>query len=375
VHFGIDMPQYWFDPLGGRFGLGTADICSRVEKVVLEEWGVTEAEWDDDQRRRHRYLDSEATHHSHGSYPRSDDLRFYLSYHAMLVVAGQLLAEVPLPPAEDEWDTFQHWLQGHSLSRLDGGWLADRRDPEPLETVDWPTTIDHNDWRWTVSREDFDKHLSPSSGMVIAAGRWTTCVEPRREEVEISSALVSAGTARALLRARQTSTDFRRDPPLPTAGRDQEIQEPAFHLTGWVVDRDRSDALDRFDPWAADIHFPQLTPAPFVREQLKLVGDKEQRFWSMPNCSLPALISRVWASDPADRRDDREVNHGRRLEIEICCVKKLLESSDMCLIFEVAIQRRLSSTYQRSEDDDSVKYPPPYTRYYLLGQDGKFATL
>ena len=36
------------------------------------------------------------THYSHSSYPRVDDLFFYLSYHAMMVVAGKLLATIPV---------------------------------------------------------------------------------------------------------------------------------------------------------------------------------------------------------------------------------------------------------------------------------------
>ena len=42
------------------------------------------------------------THHSHGSYPRVDDQRFYHSYHAMMVVAGKLLAATPVHHDPDD---------------------------------------------------------------------------------------------------------------------------------------------------------------------------------------------------------------------------------------------------------------------------------
>lgn len=375
LHFGIDMPKYWFDRLGSRFGLGEDDMCIRVEKVILERWGISEERWDDDQRHRHKYIDAEATRHSHGSYPRADDLRFYYSYHAMMVVAGELLEAIPLPAPDDEWDTFQHWLDGHSLTRRDNRWISDRRDPEPFDYVDWSGLEDHDLWRWSVSRDDFERVLLPGGDMIVAAGRWVACAEPRREEIDISSVLVSAESAHALLRARQTSPDFQRDPPLPGAGREHELQESGFELKGWVVDHDKDSSLDQFDPWAADIRYPPLRPAAFVRKDMGLESDDEHRYWARPDVEVAELTSRTWGHLPAYRRDDREVNHGRRLEASMNILQGLVSNSGKCLIFEVSIHRRLSSIYQRSDDDDCVQYPAPYTRYFLLNADGTFTTV
>lgn len=374
LHFGIDMPQYWFDRLGSPFGISTTGTCARVEKVILEQWGVTKVRWNDDQRSRHRYIDPEDTSHSHGSYPKADDLRFYLSYHAMMVVAGELLVEIPLLPAEDEWDTFQYWLGDHSLTRPDDRWLSDRRDPDPREIRDWSAISEHNDWPWSISRNDFDRALLPAANTVIAAGHWVTCEEPRREEVSISSALVSVDSARALLYTRQTSSDFQREQSLPYVGWSQESEVPGFELKGWVINRDRRDSLDRFDPWTGDIHFPPLNPAAFACTLLKLDADDEQRHWRQQGHSSVELNSRVWGNTPTHRRDDREVNHGRRLEASRNILQQLLERSGMSLVFAVSIRRRISTTYLRS-DEDCVKYPAAYIRYYLLEKDGKFASL
>lgn len=48
----------------------------------------------------------------------------------MMVVAGELLAT--MPPIQDPdypTDHFTDWMAYHGLSRVDGNWLVDRRDP------------------------------------------------------------------------------------------------------------------------------------------------------------------------------------------------------------------------------------------------------
>jgi hypothetical protein len=64
--------------------------------VITTDWRHTgQNAWDEDERaRRGLYRDGEAIY-SHSSYPLTDDLSFYLSYHAMFTVAARLLAKVP----------------------------------------------------------------------------------------------------------------------------------------------------------------------------------------------------------------------------------------------------------------------------------------
>src|SRR5262249_40996080 len=89
--FRYDMSQYWFASLGDCFAQTSSDIEEQVEKVIRDEWNLREnGHWGRDERARRGLFRDSASYHSHGSYPRVDDLNFYLSYHAMMTVAGKL---------------------------------------------------------------------------------------------------------------------------------------------------------------------------------------------------------------------------------------------------------------------------------------------
>ena len=127
--FDYDMSRYWFEALADLFAVSSSDIEIEAEKIICDEWRLSEnGHWDQDERaRRGIYIDREP-YHSHGSYPRTDNLNFYLSYHAMMIVAGKLLAAVPLHQDPDDPDNeFSCWLRRHTLTRQNGFWLFDRR--------------------------------------------------------------------------------------------------------------------------------------------------------------------------------------------------------------------------------------------------------
>jgi hypothetical protein len=118
--FGIDIGPYWFAPLGRCFAKSEDEITIEAEQV-LKRWGYSNyGRWDDDERWRRKIFKDMETSHSHGSYPSTDDLCFYLSYHAMMVVAGKLLASSSVHRDPDEVENaFQNWF--------DGSWAHPRR--------------------------------------------------------------------------------------------------------------------------------------------------------------------------------------------------------------------------------------------------------
>ena len=374
LHFGIDMPPYWFDPLASRFGMQGARLCIDIEKVILHRWRVSKAQWDDDQRHSRRLFDREDSYATHGSHPVAEDLHFYFTYHGLMAVAAELVDTVPMAPLDHDWDTFDYWMRGHLLTRKDGRWVADRRDPAPLESSDGVDQSSNQDWQWLVSYDAFEQVFRPSVNTFVVYGRWLLCAGPRREQMAVHSALVSPETAHALLRAMQTSGNPRGGMPLPRAGDERaETSEAGFELLGWVVSEDRDMAIDEHDPWAADVHFPPLRPADFVSEMLDLTADAEQRQWVKGGGGV-ALRSLTWNKPNArSRRDDTEVDHGRRLQASSEALLEMLNKTGKSMIFEVSITRRLSSNYYRPEDDTCVKYPDPYTRYFVLNKHGNLS--
>ena len=375
--FDYDISRYWFEDLGNYFAKNISDIENEAEKVIRDDWHLLEnGYWDRDERARRGYFRNLEARHSHGTYPRTDNLNFYLSYHAMMIVAGKLLASVSLhQDPSDAYDKFEYWLNGHLLSRQDGYWLADRRDPRPLEWPSWKDQKQEDDWRWSVCLSDFDRFLGISEDRLTLWGNWNTVFGQREETVHISSALVAPDRSAALLAALQTATNPR-DYCIPGAGNNLEIDESGFQLKGWVEDRPGNNALDKFDPWAGDIRYPPLKPATFVRDLLRLEGDKEFRVWQFQTEGMlkEGLWSQVWGS--GRRRDHEEEDEcGSRLQASRIFVTEFLGKMNMDLIVEVQIERRIRRDYYERSKDDSLEYVPPYFRLFVLKADGRTCSL
>ncbi|NWN82676.1 MAG: hypothetical protein HLX48_06765 [Halomonas sp.] len=374
-YFGIDMGPYWFEPLGRCFGISQGEVERRARDVIRLEWGfLGTSRWDDDQRARRGIFKDRDTRHSHGSYPRTDNLHFYLSYHAMMVVAGQLLATLPLhEDPEDTWGDFPDWLSRHDLLREDGGWLADRRDPVPLEWADWKDETSTEDWRWSLTSDDFDKILYGSGDKINVWGYWNAVSGQRTEAVRITSALVSTNRSQALLRALQTATNSH-DYRIPDACDDGEISQGEFRLRGWVVQEEVDSGIDRQDPWAGEIRFPPIQPAKFVKELMGLKPDAERRSWTTvtEGSAEPVLWSHTWGHL---QDDDEERESGQCFKASISFIRQLLNASGTDLIVEVEVDRRQRySRFSYREDEAWPSYMSPYAKLFLIRGDGSVHT-
>jgi hypothetical protein len=75
----------------------------------------------------------------------------------MLTVASKLLVTMPVVNNSDSYeedDVWNEWLHRHSLTRNDGYWLYDRRDPIPLYKRNFVNTRDPY-WYEQVTNDDF----------------------------------------------------------------------------------------------------------------------------------------------------------------------------------------------------------------------------
>src|SRR5690606_9319983 len=141
-HFGLDIDSYWYEPLGRVFHISENQIEDLAANVIVNEWGLGDKNgYNDDPRviLWNRSNNDRETWHDHGTYPRTDNLDFYLSYHAMLVVAARLIQKMTVIITRDDSDDepWSYWLSRHLLTRTDGKWLADCRDPLPLNRPLW----------------------------------------------------------------------------------------------------------------------------------------------------------------------------------------------------------------------------------------------
>ena len=378
--FDYDMSRYWFESLGRCFAKGSSDVEVEAEKVICDDWSLSgNGYWNSDERHRRNIFQDRETWHSQVSYPKTDDLSFYLSYHAMMIVAGKLLATAPRHQDPDDPDNeFEEWLKRHLLSRQDGHWLADRRDPVPLEWPGWKNEKQEDNWRWSIRRSDFGRVFGLDENKLNLSGYWNTVSGRREETVHISSALVMSDRSFALLRALQTATNSR-DYRIPDAGDELEIDEAGFRLKGWVEYRDSETRLDEFDPWAGAIRYPPLKPAKFVRDLLQLKADKECRVWQIETEGVrkEVLWAQIWGSDQNQDNQYYETKgeRGRRLQASYAFIAELLGKANMDLIVEVQIERRIIRDRYERRKGGYPEYVPPYHRIFVLRADGRTYSL
>jgi len=375
-YFGIDIGPYWYAPLGRRFAWSQAAIETEALDVIRKDFGYTgTSRWNDDPRVRRHLYEERHTDHSHGSYPRADSLHFYYAYHAMMIVAGRLLATTPLHrhPRYDEGDTFAEWLDGHDLTRSDGRWLWDRRDPTPLEKGTWlEREKEHTDYR-RVTDMDFQEALGNGDRLNLW-GYWTEADHRREQSTSIHSALVSPDKSEALLRALASTRNVH-DYAIPSAGSDMEIDEASFELKGWVADRDGERELDRFDRWAGGITFPPPRPAQFIVDGMRLHTDSDLRVWNDQSESW-VMESQVWGHfDEARRHEGGNPERGSRLQVSTAFAASMLSELDRDLIIEVQIERhRRHQPYESGDSDDDERIKTT-AKLYLLRRDGKCRSL
>ena len=341
--FSYDFDRYWYGPPSEIFGITTGQFEDRALKWVeyfKGAYSTASGRWDDDpRRRRHVYRDQE-TWHSHGSYPKVDDLTFYLSYHAMFCTVGELLAERPMVARRWESDGLSDWTRSHLPSRKDGLWLVDRRDLALVEPMHQPDEIDREDWRWSVSPEDFERALwdAGDPGVLNVYGYWKRSDGLKEEAIRIQSALATPDTLLALVRALQTA-NATHELYIPDAGDQRGIRRPGFKLTGWVADIDSESGIDRFDPLAGKIRYPELRPSRAIERLFGLKAHDDRRTWSIDkDGDEPVMWSRLWGNW-GDKRGEQGTEYGRRLSARLGFVLDLLKRVNRDLVVSVEIER------------------------------------
>ena len=375
LSFGIDFGPSWFRPLGSCFAQSPKALATMASAVIRDDWRIGDGlKYAEDQRAKMGIYRYPETGHSHGSYPKVDDLGFYLSYHAMMVVASQLLATVPLCPDDDELYEFSRWLRRHDVTRGDDGWLFDRRDPFPFSRPAWMLDAEsHVDWQWSVKRDDFAEVLFESNGRLNLWGHWNWTDRDRDEVFSVTSGLVPQDRSEALLRALQTANDPM-DFYVPDAGDHREVASGDYQLRGWIEVFDGDNGIDEFDPWGAKICCPAPAPARYVRKRLGLESDEESRVWQRQQDGEP--VNSVWAQTwkrEGRHRDDIDEG-GSRLQASLPFVLSLLQELQQEMIVEVQISRKLRRPSYSNEPYDH-QYVPSNSKLFLIKTSGEIVTI
>ncbi len=87
----------------------------------------------------------------------------------------------------------------------------------------------------------------------------------------------------------------------------------------------------------------------------------------------PVLWSQIWVT--FRERDDREEEKGRRFQGTCSFINDFLAEMKMDLIVEVAIERNMRYSRYDSSKENDLGHIPPYTKFFLLKEDGRVYTL
>lgn len=375
-HHGWDFDRYWFEPLGRVFGTSGKQVEELASEVIIKNWRVTnDGGFDTDPRSAlwRSSRNERETWHDHGSYPKTDNYSFYLSYHAMLTVAAKLIEKMAVVKRRnwDEDDQWVDWLQGHTLTRADGRWLADRRDPAPLVLPEWVHQPKGEKWRSEIAQDDFlDTILFERQGKtwLHVYGDWEESNADRIEERSVHTALVSPLTSQSLLNAL-TACSNPHEYKLPEyQEKDWEFKSAPFELKGWIWRCETGRYLDEYDPFASQIPYPAYQVGTSVVNELGLSVDAEQRNWFLPNADEASLFCELWSTNkPGPDKDP--LRRGERLSAPLDFLQRLCLVQECEIVFEVQIGRRFHyNSYTRNKGDN--EYKPPLTKIYILSANG-----
>ena len=368
----MDTVPYWFAPLGRVFGIATSEVESQAERWVVDELGYDETTVRVDRptlRDRYRYQD---IYNDHGSQPRVENLRTYLEWHAMFLVAGALVdSDTPIvvPNYESPDDPWSRWLTGF-LDLTGRLWISDQREPVPPRRHLHVLDPSRETWR-DVSSADFDREVLDGDTLVVSAS-IDRSHGSLYEHLFLDSALLTPESARSLVSCLQNAPNPYSN-PLPTDD-DQhgvEINEPGFQLLGWLTDLDHEGGrLEEHDPLRR-IRFRTVVPGQAFRNLIASTYSANE--WQTSTHTLPGPVTVLrWSDEPADRRTPARPRYTAGRQTLVCIPELLtfLSNVGKDLIIKVVVSRHFAHEVRLSDNEEEERYDPGTARIYLLRRDG-----
>ncbi|MBL7684291.1 MAG: hypothetical protein JNK00_13110 [Flavipsychrobacter sp.] len=373
-HFGWDFDNYWFNPLGRVFGVSGKQVEELAEQVIRFEWNVEGPKTYKEDARHYlwnRYSGDRETWHDHFDYPRADDLSFYYSYHSLFVAAAKLLSTMPVVcDRSDLFDTWEDWIDSHIVTRSDGLWLSDMRDPVPLIRPSWVNKKTDDNWRKQIKKSDFiDNLILKRSGesWIAVSGGWSEVNDHRKETYSVSTALVGSKASNALLQALMSYSDPY-DYKLPDyEERDKEISFKPFELKGWIIDSSISKGIDQFDPYGNELGYPPDAIGEKYLKKLNLLANSSGKTWSIDKTNEIVIKSETWKSFRYTK-DDEFDQSGSRTVANLEFLKRVCKQLNCDIMFDFGINRDFTYRYQ----GDKYEHSKPQHLIFILSADGTF---
>jgi hypothetical protein len=376
-----DTLPYWYSGATTAFAdLDFQKFLDIAEHWIVDHWNVRGDPWEwNAEPRQNRFSErlGGSMDHRHGDLPTIERFHTYLEWHAMWCAIGELMQTHALTKlGEDDYDALERRLARNQLT-VPPLWLADLLGPKPLRTELWDSPREVEEWMTRPSEAEFIAEMlaADCQNSVVVDGQYETRSHAFRLKCRIQTALVSPSTARALVRALQTSREVR-EYELLLAGGDFDINNPPYELTAWLLSDFSGAGIDERDPLRYDVSHIQSGPSP---ETISTLGLKQQggaaTAWYTSDALQPTLLYEAWGETGWDERDDfarygDDVrSSGSRLRITSELLKELLTKTGRDLIAEVRITKRNKGYYDYSKYEDKAK-EETFVEILLFRKDG-----
>lgn len=336
-HLDYDFDKYQVEHLCHAFACPAWEVKDRISAWV-RRWDSKVGGMSDCPR-------SSSDDASCPSETHSDRDRYgqYLGWHALMLVAGDLLATHAVVGEDESGDGWTEFIEEYTLSRNDGLWLADLTDPFPLDlTKEVDIPMPESGERGTV-RED-GTLLGPLLGLVDGkigadwlpvAGCWSI---GRNTTLTLQSVLANASDARAVDMTLLSAEPFFRWLPADDEKVARHFGDDGHTIQFWVEKIANTECrLDRKDPYATASALDRPFPSAWTRALLGTVADDEvTRHWSIDGTK--AYRAEAWGAE-GGRGEDAWSASGYRLLVTRDALFSLLKLSERSLVVALKLQK------------------------------------
>lgn len=334
-----DFTKYHLERLCQVFACPGWQIEDKIH-VIARGWNATIRGMYDDER-------GDATNRSwsSGYLPGRDTHGGYLGWHALMLVAGDLLATQRVVGQHWDGDAWTAFLDEYLISRADGLWLADLTDLFPTD-LPQPDALQMPDSETGASPATDQSLLSPLLGLagkrlasdwVPISARWSLNPDIT---LTISSVIADPVDARSVAMTMLSDEPFFRWLPDDADEISRQFGSSGHSIQAWISRQPNTEQkLDRYDPYASCTALDRPFPAGWVRSEQSIAADDAiVSSWSRDGVAI--FRAEAWGVNEGISQNALGES-GHRLSIRRPALMERLGLSGKSLVLAFKVQKYL----------------------------------